>query len=245
LSHKQSHNDYNNYNQQTKTMKSVTLLTTLMLGLCASAHATVYPSGLGGGVIQDGNLSGWSDTINFSDQDGLASGVQVHLNITGGYNGDLYAYLSHDGVLVPLLTRVGTAGLDTFGFDTSGMNITLKDGILLENIHGVASPDWLGTYAPDGRGLNIGTLQPDGASTTFASFDATDRNGDWTLFFADTSGGGGQSTIASWSVDFITAVPEPINVALGVFGGLFLVGSVCRSERVRKLFGKAAAVPAE
>jgi len=60
------------------------------------------------------------------------------------------------------------------------------------------------------------------------------------LFFADVSGGGGNSTIASWSLDIITAVPEPINVALRFFAGLFLVGSLCRSERVRKLFVKPA-----
>ena len=35
---------------------------------------------------------------------------------------------------------------------------------------------------------------------------------------ADLSAGGGQAQVLSWGVNF-TAVPEPINVALGVFGG--------------------------
>jgi hypothetical protein len=45
--------------------------------------------------------------------------------------------------------------------------------------------------------------------------------------------GGGTATLNSWSLD-ITAVPEPVNVALGCFAGLFLVVSLVRSQRVRK-----------
>jgi hypothetical protein len=42
-------------------------------------------------------------------------------------------------------------------------------------------------------------------------------NGTWTLFFADVVQGGGTSTLTSWSLN-LTAVPEPVNVALAVFG---------------------------
>jgi len=228
-------------------MKSVTLLSALILGLCASAQAGLYSySSIPNlGVIPDANLSGLTTSVTSSAFTGSLLDVQVTLNISGGWNGDLYAYLSHDGVLVPLLTRVGTGGGDTFGFSTSGMNVTLADGAAL-NIHNVTLPSSGGTYAPDGQHLDTTTLQPDGPSTysTLASFDTTSANGDWTLFFADTSGGS-QSTITSWSLDLITAVPEPINVALGVFGGLFLVGSLCRSERMQKLFGKTQTADVE
>jgi hypothetical protein len=54
-------------------------------------------------------------------------------------------------------------------------------------------------------------------------------NGTWTLFFADMSGGA-ESTVVSWGLD-ITAVPEPANVALGIFGGLFLVAGIWRARR--------------
>jgi hypothetical protein len=129
------------------------------------------------------------------------------------------------------------------------MNITLADGAAL-NIHNVATPTSGFTYTPDGRLIDPVTSLPvdfDAAgSATFANtFGGMTANGDWTLFFADVSGGGGNSTVVSWSLDIITAVPEPINVALGVFGGLFLVGTLCRSERVKKLFGKTAPVEAE
>jgi len=231
-------------------MKSVTLLTTLMLGLCASSQAALYIGSIpNGGIIQDGNLSGWTGAASVSGLSGSIATVQVNLNVTGGYNGDLYAYLSYDGKLIPLLNRVGVGAGDSFGYSASGFNnITLADAGSL-NIHSVASPAANGTYLADGR--NISPLSAPGlfdttSSATFAStFGGMNPNGDWTLFFADASGGGGTSTITSWSLDIITAVPEPINVALGVFGGLFLIGSLCRSERLQKLFGKTQTAEVE
>ncbi len=50
----------------------------------------------------------------------------MNLNISGGYNGDLYAYLSYGGALVPLLNRVGVGSGDAFGYATAGMNVTLS-----------------------------------------------------------------------------------------------------------------------
>src|SRR5437870_10335951 len=82
---------------------------TLLWGITLSANAAlyqnVYNSGFAnGGNIPDANPTGWSDSRTLS---GIADfniiNVQVKLNISGGYNGDLYGYLSHGGVLVPLL----------------------------------------------------------------------------------------------------------------------------------------------
>ena len=232
-------------------MKSLTLLTALILGLCASAHAALYPGATpDGGVIQDGNLSGWSDTINISGVSGPITSVSVNLEISGGYNGDLYAYLSYNGTLIPLLNRVGVSSTDAFGSGASGMNITLADGGANGDIHlysGIGMPT--GTFAADGRAISPlsspSAFDAAGTATFANTFGGMSANGDWTLFFADVSGGGGNSTVVSWSLDIITAVPEPINVALGVFGGLFLVGTLCRSERVKKLFGKTTPVVEE
>ena len=44
--------------------------------------------------------------------------------------------------------------------------------------------------------------------------------------------GGGQSSLVSWSLD-ITAVPEPVTMALGIFASVFLVVIVVRSRPVR------------
>ena len=64
-------------------------------------------------------------------------------------------------------------------------------------------------------------------------------NGSWVLFLADLSGGG-QSTITSWDLD-ITAVPEPANVAMGTFAGVFVLVGLCRSARVREFLQRSRA----
>jgi hypothetical protein len=57
------------------------------------------------------------------------------------------------------------------------------------------------------------------ASGTLVDFNGAVADGPWTLYFADLSSGGGTSTLNSWSLN-IEAVPEPVNVALGIFGVL-------------------------
>ena len=68
----------------------------------------------------------------------------------------------------------------------------------------------------------------------FSSYNSIDPNGTWTLFFSDVSGGGGTATLNSWSLD-ITAVPEPVNVALEVFGGLFGAAALIGYFKQRRL----------
>jgi hypothetical protein len=54
-------------------------------------------------------------------------------------------------------------------------------------------------------------------------------NGTWTLFVADVSGGS-ISTINGWSLEIIP-VPEPINVALGIFAAVGLSLSAFKAGR--------------
>ncbi len=70
--------------------------------------------------IPDGNLSGWSDLHTFSGIPAVIESVTVSLNICGGYNGDLYAYLSHEGALLPLLNRVGVGAASSLGIRPPG-----------------------------------------------------------------------------------------------------------------------------
>jgi hypothetical protein len=65
-----------------------------------------------------------------------------------------------------------------------------------------------------------------------------DPNNTWTLFFADQSTGGTTTLNNGWSLD-IEAVPEPVNLAVGIFGGLMGVVVVARS------FKKAKSLKAE
>lgn len=221
-------------------MKSSILTVVLATGLGLTAQAGLYDYSYGGSAVNipDGNLSGWSDSHTFSGLPTVTGSVTVMLNISGGYNGDLYAYLSHDGALVPLLNRVGVSSSNPFGYSTSGLNVTLSDAGTL-NIHLVSVPSSGGIYQPDGR--NISPLSPAtsfnaGGTVNFASaFGSSNPNGLWTLFVADVSAGGGQEVLQGWSLN-VTAVPEPVNVALGCFAGVFLVVTLVRSQRARNLF---------
>ena len=43
---------------------------------------------------------------------------------------------------------------------------------------------------------------------------------------------GDMTQMIGWSLD-ITAVPEPVNIALGIFAGVFVVRGLCRTQQVR------------
>jgi subtilisin-like proprotein convertase family protein len=74
-------------------------------------------------VIPDNNLSGVAYPLNFADT-GLTinpGSVQVTLDISGGYNGDLTAYLSHGSQVSYLLMAnqaTGGSGYDNVTFGT-------------------------------------------------------------------------------------------------------------------------------
>lgn len=188
------------------------------------------------GTIPDGNPAGWSATATASGYLPSSTAINVHLEISGGYNGDLYAYLSYGGVLVPLLNRVGVQTGDAFGYGTAGMHLTLADGY--SDIHWASANPLTGTYAPDGRLISPLSVPPafDANGTIgFSAFDGMNPNGTWTIFFADLSSGG-QSQLSDWSLSITAEVPEPANVALAVFGGIFCVVTLARNRRVRDWF---------
>jgi len=66
--------------------------------------------------------------------------ITVTLDISGGYNGDLYGYLSYNGALVPLMNRVGVNGSNPFGSADSGFAVTLVSSGY-GNIHGASAGD--------------------------------------------------------------------------------------------------------
>lgn len=229
-------------------MKASILLATVCLSAVLSAqgafYTETYNSGFeNSGNIPDGNINPWSDTRTLSGITDLSiTSVSVRLNVSGGYNGDLYAYLSHGGVLVPLLNRVGVGTGDAFGYGDAGFNITLLD-TALNNIHlyqDVGGYDITGgaSWQPDGRTINPVTSLPsafDAAGTVnFGAYDGLNPNGDWSLVFADLSAGGGQASVVSWGLD-ITAVPEPTHIALGIFGSLWVSVNLWRRWRGRRL----------
>ncbi len=68
-------------------------------------------------AIPDANPVGFASTLTVSGMTGITTNLTVALNITGGFNGDLYAYLlSPQGSLVVLLNRVGMGSANFFGY---------------------------------------------------------------------------------------------------------------------------------
>ena len=208
------------------------MLTLLGLGLffSGSVRGQSY-SNNANAAIPDGNPVGWVSSISVSSLTN-ASSIQVSLDITGGFNGDLYAYLvGPQGQLAVLLNRVGMSSTNSFSNGDSGFNITLSSGS--PNIHdyldyGIPTGQLTGTWAPDGRNIS-----PDSAPYVFDTaattanldlFAGIDPNGGWTLFVADLASGGGQSTLVSWGLTIVT-VPEPQTWMLvaGGFGTLLAV----------------------
>lgn len=198
-----------------------------MMGWTAQAGLYNFDYSVGA-AIPDGNPSGMANQQVISGLPSVMQDMTVGINISGGYNGDLYGYIKHNGTLVMLLDRVGTGVGNPYGYDNAGLNLTLSDhATQVPTIHFYQDD----SYSLNGSGQLTGTWRPDGGS--LSSFNNLDPNGTWTLFFADLSGGGGQSSLQGWSLD-IAAVPEPVNVALGIFAGMFLVVMVARSQPVRK-----------
>ena len=226
-------------------MKAQLLILGSAVMLTLAAHAGIFTGGAfaNSGYIPDGSAVGSSATASVSGLDQYLQSVNVTLNISGGYNGDLYAYLSYNGTLVPLLNRVGVGTGNAFGYGDTGFNVTLSSaGAYDVHNYGNYSPSFngsgqlTGTWQPDGRAIDPQSSPStfDSASrVSFGSYNGMNPNGTWTLFIADLSAGG-QSQLVSWELD-ITAVPEPVNVALGIFAVVFLAVTLARRGRMRKL----------
>ena len=205
-------------------MKKSTLMGIMaaLLATVMDAGASLYPIG----SIPDGSPVGVSFTGTY---DGAASGstvgsLTVSLSISGGYNGNLYSYLvAPNGTMVVLLNQPGATGGNPFGFAGSGLNITLTDATSI----GGNPVTGIQTTAETPGQLFSGTYN---AAGTLGTFDNSSANGNWTLFFADMTAGGGQAQLTGWSLN-VTAVPEPVNVAMAAFGTIFVVVGGIRSYR--------------
>src|ERR1035438_8924901 len=92
------------------------VMTVAILLAAGSARATLD--------IPDGNPVGVVSTVATSGY-GFISSVMVTLNISGGNNGDLYAYLSYEGVRVSLLDLPGVSPGNPLGDTGSGYDVTL------------------------------------------------------------------------------------------------------------------------
>jgi subtilisin-like proprotein convertase family protein len=195
----------------------------LALGLAsASASLSISYSGTPQ-TIPDGSSVGITSVATVSGAGPSLSSVGVTLNLSGGNIGDLVAYLSYDGVTEQLLNRPGTGG-NPLALGYTGMSFTSPFSL---------SDSGTGSIDSYGGTATSGTYQP---SVSFSAFNGLNPNGNWTLFFADLSGGDGANvtTLNGWSL-IITAVPEPVNVAMAIFGaGIIGVGAARYYSSSRK-----------
>jgi hypothetical protein len=66
-------------------------------------------------TIPDGDLNGISSQL-LTGLSGSIGDVNVTLSISGGFNGDYYAYLLHNGTSAILLNRTGRSALNGVGY---------------------------------------------------------------------------------------------------------------------------------
>jgi subtilisin-like proprotein convertase family protein len=156
--------------------------------------------------------SGVSHQFTLSSPKHAITDIAVTLNIAGGYNGDLYAYLSHGDGFAVLLNRVGRTSANPDGYGTPGFAVTLV-GNAAADIHRYESlnPAYnvagqlTNTWGSDGRDvLPDASLDTTARTATLDEFRGMDPNGAWTLFLLDASAGG-EATLTGWTVDVSTS----------------------------------------
>jgi hypothetical protein len=228
-----------------KRILTIAAVNLVAVGAWAQSSATNtfnLTTSVGTASVPDGNPVGLLETFSVNIVPGRTiSNVQLFLDLAGGVNGDLYAYLAGPGgQMAVLLNRVGVSGVNNnlTGYGNAGFFVTFNNSAPV-NVHNYGSGSFgvngngqvTGTWAPDGR--NIDPQSPasafDTASTgaNFSVFNGlTDGNvtGMWSLYLADLVGGDGSPTLnLSDAVLTITTVPEPGTMALAVSGGLALL----------------------
>jgi len=205
----------------------------LSLGLALAtlnAGATInWNSGTLNQIVLANNTNGWASSHTISGEAGTITSVNVTLDLIGGWNGDLYAYLaSSSGGFTVLLDRVGPG---SYGYDDNGFAVTLSD-TGAQNINVYQSFGYPANL--NGNNQITGVWQAEGGSLDSA-FGGLSPNGTWTLFIADLNAGG-VTTVQSWGLQMdIVAVPEVetwIAAALaGAFGAFWVNRQIWQSAR--------------
>jgi cysteine-rich repeat protein len=148
-------------------------------------------------AIPDGNVAGVTTTFTVPDS-GTIQDLNLGLNISHTWNGDLIVRLTHGATTVTVIDRPGVPA-SQFGSNDNGYNIVLDD---------------------EGTGAAIEGIELSGSSSTVISppsytpnnplsaFDGMDKAGLWTLFVSD-SVTPDSGSIVSWTLH-ISNQGEPV-----------------------------------
>ena len=176
-------------------------------------------------AIPDNNGSGLVSVIPVSTGGQTITSVEVTLTTSSGWNGDLYAYLEHNGVISVLLNRPGRTDANPAGAASSGLTVTLMEAAPLDihtAISGVSGVSVTGIYQPDARAADPGVVTETSPRSLYLSgFTGQIADGKWTLFVADLADGG-VSTLNNWGIS-LNVVPEAGAALLGGLGLLTLL----------------------
>ena len=207
--------------------KLITLLGMAMLATTGAFAQTAFSTNITvNTAIPDNDPTGLASAFSLSGFGGTVTNVSVNLNLTGGYNGDLFAYLTGPGGYAVLLNRVGVTGANANGYGDTGLNVTFIGGGGDIHAYGAGSftsngaGQVTGTWGADGRNISpfaVGSaFDAAGRTALLESFNGSNPNGTWGLFIGDYSPGD-ISTLVGYNVSF-TVVPEPGTMALLALG---------------------------
>lgn len=161
--------------------------------------------------IPDNQASGVFDRQNIITDIGSITDLNVSLEISGDFNGDLYALLVHEsGAYSVLLNRTGRSSADVLGATGDGLAVTLDDQAASDiHLQRTGSGLLSGTFQPDAREADPDFVTDTSGRTAFlSSFNGINPNGYWTLYLADINSVG-ESRLEGWSLDFNSAITVP------------------------------------
>ena len=174
--------------------------------------------------IPDGSPVGLVGSVNLTTPIERITNVAVALHVTGGFNGDLHAYLVHDSGHAVLLNRPGKTLANPSGYSDAGLDITFADTAASGDVHSYRQTLFgnpgipLGgpltsAWAPDGRDADPAlVLDSTPRPATLGSFLGLNPNGRWTLFIADVDAVY-SSTLVSWGLEVRGTNAPPVITA--------------------------------
>ena len=213
--------------------------------------------------VPDGSHFGLFNTLDVSSPIERIASLKVTLHLSGGFNGDLYAYLVHDSGTAILLNRVGKTLASPWGYSDAGFNVALEDDGTNGDLHRyrqtlVGNPNTplggplTGVWAPDGRATDPSLVfDTDLRTATLSAFTGLNPNGRWTLFIADLDPVG-VSTLVSWGLEIrgsntppvVTVQPQSRTNLLGT-DALFSIAATAESPMSYQWFHDSSTLSGE